>query len=51
MNRDKNKIAFDAQLSMRHIDDNGYLHVALTPISKACVNPYLGRELPSWEEE
>lgn len=51
MNRDKNKIAFDARLSMRHIDDNGYLHVALTPISKACVNPYLGRELPSWEEE
>lgn len=51
MKRDKNKIAFDAQLSMRHIDDNGYLHVALTPISKACVNPYLGRELPGWEEE
>lgn len=51
MNRDKNKIAFDAQLSVRHIDDNGYLHVALTPISKACVNPYLGRELPGWEEE
>lgn len=51
MNRDKNKIAFDARLSMRHIDDNGYLHVALTPISKACVNPYLGRELPGWEEE
>ena len=50
MNRDKNKIAFDARLSMRHIDDNGYLHVALTPISKACVNPYLGRELPGWEE-
>lgn len=51
MKRDKNKIAFDARLSMRHIDDNGYLHVALTPISKACVNPYLGRELPGWEEE
>lgn len=51
MKRDKNKITFDAQVSMRRIDDNGYLHVELTPISKACVNPYLGRELPGWEEE
>ena len=50
MNKDNNKLIFDVQPSMRTIDDNGYLHVALTPISKATVNPYLGREVPGWEE-
>lgn len=49
--RDKNNIIFDAKGSVRSYDANGYLHVELTPISKACVNPYLGRELPAWEAE
>lgn len=44
-------IAFDKSPSMRTVDDNGYLHVAVTPISKATVNPYLGREIPGWEEQ
>lgn len=47
----KNKIVFDAEPSMRSIDSNGYMHVKLTPISKACVNPYLGREIPGYEEQ
>ena len=34
---------------MRTIDSNGYMHVKLTPISKACVNPYLGSEIPNGE--
>lgn len=41
---------FDVQTSMREFDDNGYLHVKLTPISKACVNPYLGSEIPDFED-
>lgn len=44
------RMALDANPSVRTIDDNGYLHVAITPISKACVNPYLGREIPGWDK-
>lgn len=44
-------LTFDAKASVRSIDDNGYLHVALTPISKAVVNPYLGKEIPGWQEQ
>lgn len=44
------KIIFDASPSMRRLDENGFMHVRLTPISKACVNPYLGSEIPEWEE-
>lgn len=44
------KIIFDATPSMRRLDENGFMHVRLTPISKACVNPYLGSEIPEWEE-
>lgn len=47
---EKNNLTFDTAPSMRSIDANGYLHVELTPISKATVNPYLGREIPGWEE-
>ena len=46
----KKTLAIDEAPSMRTIDANGFLHVKLTPISKACVNPYLGREIPGWEE-
>ena len=47
----EHRILFDAQPSMRTFDANGYMHVAMTPISKACVNPYVGREIPGWEEQ
>lgn len=43
-------VVLDAKPSARTIDDNGFMHVSITPISKACVNPYLGREIPGWEE-
>ena len=46
----KYNIVLDAQPSMRTIDDNGFLHVALTPISKATVNPYLGKEIEGSKE-
>ncbi len=35
--------------SVRTLDRDGRLHVAIANISKACVNPYLGREIPNWQ--
>ena len=46
----KYAMLFDATPSMRTVDDNGFLHVALTPISKATVNPYLGKEIEGSKE-
>lgn len=43
-------LMLDASPSMRTVDSNGYMHIAITPISKACVNPYLGREIAGSEE-
>ena len=40
--------AFDR--SARTIDADGRMHVAMSNISKATVNPYYGREIPGWEE-
>ncbi|MGO4171566.1 DUF2213 domain-containing protein [Bosea sp. TAF32] len=41
-------LAFD-RASTRTYDQDGHLHVARTPISKANVCPYYGREIPDWE--
>ena len=41
----KYALTFDSTPSVRTKDENGFLHVALTPISKATVNPYLGKEI------
>lgn len=41
-------IAFD-RASSRNFDQDGHLHVISTNISKATVNPYLGREIPDYE--
>lgn len=43
------RLAFD-RASVRTYDQDGRLHVAITPISKANVCPYLGSEIPDWEE-
>lgn len=40
-------IAFD-EASVRDLDREGRLHIAVTNISKAGINPYLGREIPNW---
>ena len=45
-----NTITLDASPSARHFDENGYLHVAASHITKATVNPYYGSEIPGWEE-
>lgn len=39
------RIAFDA--TARSYDKDGRLHISRSHISKACVNPYYGREIPS----
>jgi hypothetical protein len=41
-------LAFD-RLSVRTYDQDGRLHVAITPISKANICPYLGHEIPEGE--
>lgn len=44
------RLAFDRSPSMRREDDNGFLHVASSHITKATVNPYRGSEIPGWRE-
>ncbi|MBE1237486.1 DUF2213 domain-containing protein [Phaeovibrio sulfidiphilus] len=34
----------------RSIDENGFLRIRDCPISKEAVNPYLGEEIPGWED-
>ena len=35
--------------SVRTVDRNGFLHVSVSNISKAGVNPYYGEEIPGWQ--
>ncbi len=42
-------IALDRD-SVRSYDHDGRLHVAVTNISKANICPYMGREIPNWEQ-
>jgi hypothetical protein len=44
-----NRLAFD-RATVRRIDANGFLHVDLCHISKECVNPYHGEEIPGWKK-
>jgi hypothetical protein len=41
-------MALDRQ-SVRSYDVDGRLHVAMTPITRAMICPYLGKEIPEWE--
>lgn len=43
------KIAFDAQ-SKRTYDENGFLHVSISPLTRVQVAPYRGCEIPGWQE-
>lgn len=36
--------------SVRHFDENGFMHVDVSNITKEAVNPYYGREIPGWQE-
>jgi hypothetical protein len=42
-------IATDSN-TVRSYDLDGRMHVSKTPISKAIVNPYYGREIPGWKK-
>jgi len=42
-------MAFD-EASRRRIDENGYLHVSQTHLTKEQVAPYYGREIPGFDE-
>jgi hypothetical protein len=42
------RLTFDAA-SRRQVDENGFLHVASSHISKETVNPYYGRDIPGWQ--
>lgn len=43
------RLAFDAK-SVRSIDENGFLHVKVSPLTRVQVAEYLGREVPGWEK-
>lgn len=43
-------LALDASMQNRYYDADGQLHIRRTPISKATVNPYYGREIPESEK-
>jgi hypothetical protein len=36
--------------SVRSYDQDGHLHVKIANISKAAINPYIGREIPDWQK-
>jgi hypothetical protein len=42
-------LAFD-RASVRTFDADRRLHVALIPITKACISDYVAQEIPGWEE-
>lgn len=42
-------LAADAAGSRRHTDENGFLHVSRSHISREQVTEYLGEEVPDWE--
>lgn len=42
-------VTLDAS-TLRRYDENGFLHVSVSHISKETVNPYYGREIPGWQD-
>lgn len=48
-NEMKPMLVFDAS-SKRRFDENGFMHVESSHITKEQVAPYRGREIPGWEE-
>ncbi len=46
----KYTLALDAR-SVRTVDENGFLHVGNSHITKAKVDPYHGNEVPGWQDK
>lgn len=42
-------LTFDSK-SVRSIDENGFMRIAISPFTKEQVAPYYGREIPGWEK-
>lgn len=42
------RVALDAE-SKRTYDDNGFLHVSISPLTRVQVDPYHGSEIPGWQ--
>ncbi|QCE32913.1 DUF2213 domain-containing protein [Acetobacteraceae bacterium] len=42
-------LAYDRMGSVRTFDEDGRLKVKQTNLSKACINPYKGSEIPDWK--
>ena len=40
-------LAFDKG-SVRSVDENGFLHVKISPLTRVQVAPYYGKEIPGW---
>ena len=36
--------------SVRSVDDNGFLHVKISPLTRVQVAPYFGKEIPGWQK-
>lgn len=36
--------------SVRSVDDNGFLHVRISPLTRVQVAPYYGKEIPGWQK-
>jgi hypothetical protein len=49
MKKTSDTLTFDAT-TLRRKDENGFLHVAVSHISKETVNSYRGREIPGWPD-
>jgi GNAT superfamily N-acetyltransferase len=47
---ESSSIAMDRGPTARRQNEDGDLHVAISNISKATVNPYWGHEIPNWRE-
>lgn len=43
------RIAMDRE-SVRDFDNDGRMHVQVANISKAAINPYVGKEIPGWQK-
>jgi hypothetical protein len=52
MNHDELRrgIAWDKAVSVREIDNNGFLHVRSSPLTRVQVAPYRGDEIPDWQK-
>mgnify|MGYP002610147185 CR=1 FL=1 len=45
----KRTVAIDS-VSVRSVDDNGFLHVEKSPLTRVQVAPYYGQEIAGWRE-